>query len=459
VQPWFYDLTRLTAISQPLSNAMDFDSNPNSRKFAAEITINWLMNLHRKGFNNAFLELNNDLMPQGALDHVKRVDHDVAVSIQQNLTEWLLAHGQINARGSKRRINDYVLSPDGPPLSAEQRDWIQQLGQRPLRLYEVTEVIPGQQMTLSDLVNHSLKPMVVMERSGTKNVKTGDFLGCRILRADDHFQISGAAYLFNMITGENLLAELEEFSNTMSGSPDFSKEYGEIIIEYWLEQFLLPPQKPTLMDSYSGEPIVMITEHYQVNDEIRLSQALASQADVEGNDKEGWSRLLTCTDGEVRPLAQINIGKKPQKIELFYITERYAKEGRAWFENLAGDAVKFLRRKKTNPADFLKNAPKVLATPSSKKPTTASPSPQLDPATLSKILTQAIHRSYATWADDKIGILDNKTPREMIKTDNGLERVKRLIRSYETGEKRQASMQGRDEISYDFLWQSLGISR
>ena len=141
------------------------------------------------------------------------------------------------------------------------------------------------------------------------------------------------------------------------------------------------------------------------------------------------------------------------------ITERYAKEGRAWFENLAGDAVKFLRRKKTNPADFLKNAPKVLATPSSKKPTTASPSPQLDPATLSKILTQAIHRSYATWADDKIGILDNKTPREMIKTANGLERVKRLIRSYETGEKRQASMQGRDEISYDFLWQSLGISR
>ena len=47
----------------------------------------------------------------------------------------------------------------------------------------------------------------------------------------------------------------------------------------------------------------------------------------------------------------------------------------------------------------------------------------------------------------------------MIKTANGLERVKRLIRSYETGEKRQASMQGRDEISYDFLWQSLGISR
>jgi hypothetical protein len=40
-----------------------------------------------------------------------------------------------------------------------------------------------------------------------------------------------------------------------------------------------------------------------------------------------------------------------------------------------------------------------------------------------------------------------------------LERVKKLLRSYETGERQQAKMQDREEISYEFLWQSLGIMR
>ena len=54
--------------------------------------------------------------------------------------------------------------------------------------------------------------------------------------------------------------------------------------------------------------------------------------------------------------------------------------------------------------------------------------------------------------------LDNKTPRQAIQTATGRERVKGLLRSYEASESRQAAEQGRREISYQFLWDALGIA-
>ena len=37
-------------------------------------------------------------------------------------------------------------------------------------------------MTLCDALDKDAEPMVVRERSGTRNLKPGDLLGCRILR-------------------------------------------------------------------------------------------------------------------------------------------------------------------------------------------------------------------------------------------------------------------------------------
>ena len=49
----------------------------------------------------------------------------------------------------------------------------------------------------------------------------------------------------------------------------------------------------------------------------------------------------------------------------------------------------------------------------------------------------------------------SRTPRQAIQSVSGLERVKSLLRSYEDGE----AQQGRREISYQFLWDALGLRR
>ena len=55
--------------------------------------------------------------------------------------------------------------------------------------------------------------------------------------------------------------------------------------------------------------------------------------------------------------------------------------------------------------------------------------------------------------------IEQATPRQAIASAAGLERVKGLLRSYQDGEAQQAAQQGRREISYQFLWDDLGLVR
>jgi hypothetical protein len=439
---------------------MTYYQTPAPHQGAIEICVSWLSSLHRKGWQNAFMNLYQELLSEEDLKKMAALDKDTIQAIELNLIEWLLAEGDINARGGIRRINDYLLSPSGPGFHAAQRDWLQQMGQRPLRLYDVTDVVQGQQMTLCDALDKEAEPLVVRERSGTQTLKPGDLLGCRILRAGDHFEMSGAAYLFTLFSGSKVLELVREHSQAFGQQLDSPRKMGLVIMLEWLQHWLKPAPMPTLIDHYSGDPMKMITDHYRVNDEAALAQALATQTDVEGDRQEGWSRHMDCTDGQIRAWVHINPGKKADQIELFYRTQRYADEGRGWFEALVGASVTFVKRKVQDTADVMAAAKKQRdRAPSKNGKSLATSAPELDAATLTQLMSTAIHNSYAQWADEPIPALDHKTPRQAIQTSAGLERVKGLLRSYESSEAEQASQQDRPPISYDFLWQALGITR
>jgi hypothetical protein len=83
----------------------------------------------------------------------------------------------------------------------------------------------------------------------------------------------------------------------------------------------------------------------------------------------------------------------------------------------------------------------------------------LPPEVLAQVFEQVIRRTYANWCDEAIPALDGRTPRQAITTAPGLERVKGLLRRYEDAERRQSAAQGRTTVSYQFLWDALGISR
>ena len=183
------------------------------------------------------------------------------------------------------------------------------------------------------------------------------------------------------------------------------------------------------MDASTGDPLVPTTDHYDVSDWSALATALAAQSDVDGDRTAGWSRLREDADGQVRARAVINPNEGASRVTVLYRTAKLAEEGRRWFDALAGAAVRFRLQEVSDPKGVL-SQPGALQPPREGK--SGLPA-GLDPEAAASVIEGAIRRSYARWADEPIPALGNRTPRDAIRTEAGLERVKGLLRSYEEG--------------------------
>jgi hypothetical protein len=420
---------------------------------AAERAIDWLMKFHQDAVSAAFDEMIFHGLSDSERDALHRLDKETWQSIQINATEWLLAEGHILVNGQNIRVSEALMGRGGPLFTVGQRNWIDQLARQSLRLYDVTRVIAGRQMTLCDSLDTEAAPIIVREESGSKGLRVGTQIGVRIMQVENHFELSGAAYPFSPLWGPRLVDRMRESMEKYQNQPrDVPGHLSSLIRSERLKQFVNPMPIPDMVDTYSGDPVLLITDHYLVRNWDALAIVLASQNDIEGDRESGWSRRIECEDGQTRSIASINIGKGADKIEIFYKTQNYADQGRRWIDTLAGQAVKFKRRVVSDPKGVLA---KTMSTGTSPPP--AKGTSDLPPELLAEAIENALRRAYTNWADEPIQALGGKTPREAIKTDAGLERVKGLLRSYEADEKQQAAQQGRRAVSHAFLWDAIGI--
>lgn len=416
---------------------------PPERELAVPIAMKWLAERHQKGWRVAF---DNWLRQAGVeFDDDWDPDDDFMHMLTVNVGEWLLARGEIFARREMRNINGYLLGRDGPYFTPIQRAWLEQLARQPLCLWRVTEVREGEGLTLVDAIDANSLPVRVQERSGSRTATPGMLLGARVMEVDQHHELSGAIYPFSKLHEAQVISAVQAVAD--------SREREWAIAHHWVKQHIEPPPLPELRHAASGEPMLLITDHYRVRDAEALARALATQPDVAGDAQQGWRRQVTGDDGAVRSLLNVNPGKEPDRIELFFQTQRLADEGRAWFDALAGDAVQYLTREITDPRGALGKRGAGAA----KAPKLASP--DLPPEVMTQLMQQALHRIYAKWADEPIPLLGNQTPRQAIATPAGLERVKGLLREYEANEARMSRDDGRAPASLQFLWDSLALAR
>jgi len=156
-----------------------------------------------------------------------------------------------------------------------------------------------------------------------------------------------------------LLNDLEDLRDELEDvEPDSSlaKEITSVIIpDQWLQLFVNAFEMPQLIDHVTGEPLLFVTDHYRVWDWDSLDQALSVEADVEGSREEGWNRFFEGEDGLTRNSISIDTGKRPDRIKVSYRTQKYADEGRPWFEAAVGTAVAFVSREISDPKGMLAN--------------------------------------------------------------------------------------------------------
>jgi len=429
------------------------DPDEKGRAGAVERALDWLASRHRKAAGVAI-----ETMLFGGLTDEERAtlqtqDDETWQQIQLNANEWLLAEAAIDVRGKPTRVADLLLGPGGPLFTVEQRQWIAQLSERPLRLYDVTDVVPGRQRTLCDSLETQAPPIVVVERAGSQESLVVSQVGFRIMEVGDHRELSGAAYPFSLLAGPRVIGAMRQASRKRGPRADRAAELSSIIRRHWLAQYFAASPLPTIVDAVTGEALLLITDHYRVKDWEALQRELTAEPDVDGDRETGWNRLEKGSDEQTRPVVSINLEKGADRISVFYKTQGYADRGRPWFEALARDAVQFLSRELSDPKGALANA----SIAQRQKPDRRAP--DLSSDVIAEIIEKAIRQSYAHWPDEPIPALDGKTPRQAISTPAGLERVKGLLRGYEASETLQAKREGRRAISYAFLWEALGIAR
>lgn len=424
----------------------------NDRSEAVPRAIQWLMAMHGPAVHEALDHGFFGGLDDDEYDLLRDRYDDAYEGIMINAMEWLLADGFMTVKGEERRVAELLLGRGGPLFSAEQRLWIECLAAIPLRLYEIVDVVPSECMTLRDVILPERPLVLVWEKSGSRQVIKLDLVAARILPVEDHFELSGAVYSFPRHRSWNLLEELrDQLEGAEPDSPLAKVTTSVIIPDHWLRLFVSAFEIPQVIDHVTGESLLFIADHYRVQDWEALDQALSGEADIEGSREEGWSRIFEGEDGLVRSGLSIDGGKRPGRIKVSYRTQKYADKGRPWFEAVAGAAVAFVSREISDPKGMLANLQ-----PNEAKETPVPP--PLPPEMLTELIEKRIRQLYVDWVDKPLPILGDRTPREAIQTPEGLKQVRFLLHTYEHGEAQQAHAQHRAPVSYDFLWQSLGIT-
>jgi hypothetical protein len=185
-------------------------------------------------------------------DEYGRLEHlapDIHTELDVNIGEWLLADAVLQVDGEAVFALELVLGPDGPKLPEQGRDWLAAASERPLSLYDVVRVLPGEGLELRDMVYPEDPPIRVRDPAFSESARKGDTFGARVVRKGDDFILSEAFYpmtedfatdCLNEIFLEQEAAAKEAGTNPDAEGPrdpaaDPSREIaGPIIIDYWL---------------------------------------------------------------------------------------------------------------------------------------------------------------------------------------------------------------------------------
>ncbi len=405
--------------------------------------VAWLHQHHPKGCDRAVAGYYDG----GGLDDEERGERFLQLpeELQEmatgNATEWLLAEGEMEIRGERRRAADLVLGPGGPPLSVETRQRLQALADHPMGVYEVQEAVPGEGLWVKDATTSGAPRLWVSERLASKNLYRWDILGARLVPAGGEWQFSGALYPIPRDFLPGLTAALRA-TKRAGGRPSTP------IISCWFGHITAPPPPlPELIDAGSGEPLLLVTDHYDVTDWEELAAALARQPDVEGDREHGWGWLEKVEGLQLqRSKLALNPGKA-NRLQVFSRTLRRAEEGAVWLRQIAGPTLTYRSRETSDLTATLRQRP-----PAGKRPTPS--------ATIS--VPPGVHQEfyrelYRRWPDEPIPALGGFTPRQAIRTRVGRRAVVDLLKEYELREERSAREQGNEPASFRFLWDELGI--
>ena len=364
-------------------------------------------------------------------------------------------------------VDDY-LARRGWNETSGNKAYMRALRQSAMSVHEVSDVRPGESFLARDLVLGG-DPIRVLERTATKTLRQWDQIGARVLELGGRRALSGAVLSFPPEATDALLEGLRKAEGATRPDAPLSldrgglRELAHLITTAWLFDVapnaagLAPP--PTVRNS-DGDEVVFHRLHFPLAASA-FPEAVAVLLDaVPDLQREGatfWNWLGSpAPAGTLRSKATGglaygvsledgtpvlgNVELDERGVVLSVTSAERARRGRALMEKALGSRV-------GAPLTSIETIEQALE---SRRETPASPGADVAPEMATPLVHDLLDRQYRATLDQPVGMLDDATPREAARSENGRARVAQWLKYLEN---RAGSAGPTDPMAtYDFGW-------
>ena len=396
---------------------------------------------------------------------------------------------------SENVIDDY-LKHRGWRESVRGRRYLEQLRDSVLSLYEVVELERGKHCDIKDLIRNG-KPVRVYERMGTQNLVKWDRLAARIVKLDGKHYFTGGILPLQHEVSNDLLEHLNQQRKVLEAQlkkhkkrvtkdkpeqalpvldvdAQILRDACPVITMAWLVNIFGALQQPfPILTNTSGDELAFTDTYFPYNSEDRnmIIQRLHDAVDWIPDDDEGlrwvWHprkkmdatknrssglAIETFQGGENTIYGSLVI--KPQQINFAANSLERAEQGKKLLQTLLNDLIGEPLTKIETPEQMLSKTDE-----QSMRSSGQSKSSEIDPEIEAVVIQKMLDTHYRKCLDEKIPALDDKTPRQCVKSKAGRKKVIEWLKYLENQEQRRANKKNMAPYDSSWMWQELGIER
>jgi hypothetical protein len=345
-----------------------------------------------------------------------------------------------------------------------------------MSLYEVSEVIPGQSMTLRDLLRDS-SPVTVQEHSATQTLVNWDRIAARVLDVNGRPGISGALLPFSADGAAQVIDAFTRLSTEplpatgfeLSDRDGLLRAHAHMFTSIWLLDSLhhaVPDNEPELVnadgDDIMFHHIVFPLAKGVIGKSVTRRLNAASWLDPAGDNFWNWlvpvvtesrpnvakgkQAFVTTMDDGTPVFANVELDGRKLIVEVNSVARaaRAIMDMREWLGDCVGAPLTEIRTLDQLMADEAARAPQSVAS-------------AIPPDEMERIVHDLLTREYAKTLDEPVPALGHKTPRALARTKPGRTKVADWLKYIENGAAKSGV--GDPMASYDFtwMWEELGL--
>ena len=391
----------------------------------------------------------------------------------------------------KNIIDDY-LKRRGWRESVPGQRYLQQLRDSVLSLYEVVAVSPGQHCDLRDLVRGG-KTIRVHEHMGTQNLVKWDRIAARVLNRNGKHIFSGRILRFPQEAAQSLLRLLtksrKQFNKKLSriaGKEAVAKmlssenldelflqdacpAFTSIWLMHTLERLRAPLPEMVNRDGESlvftktrfpflAEQFEEIAQHLDNSPEWERDNPgeytwiwLPEHEDIDDKSQCGLA-IETFQNGQCPIIGTLKL--KPGTLTLTTNSMERAQRAKDMLETLLHGLIGPALSKLQTPEQLMTENETHQQGDGGREPTDA-----IDPEIAAEVIRNMLDQHYRQCLDEPIPALDNKTPRQKVRSKKGREKVIEWLKYLENNELHRATDQGQEPYDSSWMWEELKLTQ